>query len=61
MIRVYNHDLESALRAFKKQVQQQGTLRELKKRSFYEKPSAKRKRKYQESRKRMNRITASYR
>lgn len=61
MIRVYNHDLESALRAFKKQVQQQGTLRELKKRSFYEKPSAKRKRKHQESRKRMNRITANYR
>ncbi len=59
MIRVYKNDLESALRAFKKQVQQQGTLKELKKRSFYEKPSAKRKRKVQESRKRMTRITNS--
>ena len=61
MIRVYHNDLESALRAFKKQVQQQGTLKELKKRSFYEKPSAKRKRKTQESRKRMMKITASKR
>ena len=60
MVRVYNNNIEGALKVFKKQIQQQGLFRELKKRSFYEKPSAKRKRKQQESRKRMMKITENH-
>jgi len=60
MVRVYGTNLENALKVFKKQIQQQGLFRELKKRSFYEKPSEKRKRKRQEARKRMVKVTMSH-
>ena len=60
MVRVYGNNLEGALKIFKKQIQQQGLFKELKKRSYYEKPSVKRKRKRQEARKRMVKITSSH-
>ena len=51
MIRVYENQLEKALRAFKRQMAKEGILKEVKKRSFYEKPSVKRKRKQKEAHK----------
>lgn len=50
-IRVEGQDLERALKILKRQVQKDGLLREIKKRSFYEKPSEKRKRKRIEAQK----------
>lgn len=50
-IRVEGQDLEKALKILKRQVQKDGLLKEIKKRSFYEKPSEKRKRKRIEARK----------
>jgi len=40
-----NESFESLLRRFNKRVQHDGTLKELRRREYYEKPSAKRKRK----------------
>ena len=40
-----NESFEAALKRFKKKVQQDGILQELKKREYYEKPSERRKRK----------------
>ncbi len=60
MVRVYGNNLEGALKIFKKQIQQQGLFKKLKKRSYYEKPSVKRKRKRQEARKRMVKITSNH-
>ena len=45
-------NLEDALRRFKRSVSQTGTLREARKREFYDKPSVKRKKKSEEARKR---------
>ncbi len=47
-----NEPIESAIRRFKKQCDKAGILQELKKREYYEKPSAKRKRKIMAARKR---------
>jgi len=44
--------IESALKRFKKKIQKAGILSEIKRRERYEKPSAKRKRKAEVSRKR---------
>ncbi len=44
--------LDSALRRFKRQCQRSGTLAELRKREYYEKPSVKRKKKSEAARKR---------
>lgn len=48
-IKVFNNDINKAMRQMKRKLQQEGMFRELKKRRFHEKPSAKRKRKKQES------------
>jgi small subunit ribosomal protein S21 len=48
-IRVEGNDIEKALKALKRQIQKEGLLRELKKRTFYEKPSEKEKRKQREA------------
>lgn len=47
--------LDDALRRFKRTVSKSGTLREARKREFYEKPSVKRKKKSEEARKRAQR------
>ena len=47
-----NESIEDALRRFKRDVSKTGTLREARKREFYEKPSVKRKKKSEEARKR---------
>ncbi len=44
-VEVRGGDIERALRLFKKRVQIDGLLRELRSRRFYEKPSVKKKRK----------------
>ncbi len=49
-IRVEGNDLEKALKAMKRKIQREGLLKDLKKRSFYEKPSEKKKRKRIEAR-----------
>ncbi len=51
MIRVYENQLEKALRAFKRQMAKEGLIKEVKRRSFYEKPSVKKKRKQKEAHK----------
>jgi small subunit ribosomal protein S21 len=48
-IKVFNNDLNKAMRQMKRKLQQEGMFRELKKRRFHEKPSAKRKRKKEEA------------
>ncbi len=48
-IKVHGNDLERALKTFKRQVQKEGILKDLKKRSFYEKPSEKERRKQREA------------
>jgi small subunit ribosomal protein S21 len=48
-IKVFNNDINKAMRVMKRKLQQEGMFRELKNRRFHEKPSAKRKRKKEES------------
>lgn len=48
-IRVVDGNLVKAMKVMKRKLQQEGLFREMKKRRFYEKPSAKRKRKEKES------------
>ena len=50
-IKVYGNDIEKALKVLKRQIQKDGLLKEIKNRSFYEKPSVKEKRKRIEARK----------
>jgi small subunit ribosomal protein S21 len=50
-IKVYGNDIEKAIKALKRQLQKDGLFKELKNRSFYEKPSEKEKRKQREARK----------
>ncbi|MCI5775778.1 MAG: 30S ribosomal protein S21 [Aerococcus sp.] len=47
-----NESLEDALGRFRRQVSQSGTLREARKREYYEKPSVRRKKKSEAARKR---------
>ena len=47
-----NESLEDALRRFKRAVSKNGTIQEVRKREFYEKPSVRRKKKYEAARKR---------
>lgn len=47
-----NETLDSALRRFKRQIQRQGVLSEVRKREHYEKPSVRRKKKSEAARKR---------
>lgn len=43
-VEVHNNNIESALRKFKKKVQEDGVLQEVRNREYYEKPTTKRKR-----------------
>ena len=51
-VKVFNNDLNKAMKQMKRKLQQDGMFRELRRRRFHEKPSAKRKRKQLESIKR---------
>jgi small subunit ribosomal protein S21 len=51
-IEVQNGDIERAIKSLKRELQKEGILKEIKKRSFYEKPSQKERRKQREARKR---------
>ena len=48
-IRVENQDLEKALKLLKRKVQRDGVMRDIRKRSYYEKPSVKLKNKQKEA------------
>ncbi len=48
-IKVHGNDIEKALNALRRQLQRDSLFKELKKRSFYEKPSEKKKRKRREA------------
>lgn len=50
-IKVFGNDLEKALKTLKRQLQKEGLFKEIKQRSFFEKPSVKEKRKQREARK----------
>jgi small subunit ribosomal protein S21 len=50
-IKVYGNDIEKALKSLKRQLQKDGLFKEIKKRSFFEKPSEKEKRKRREAKK----------
>ena len=43
IVQVHNNDIERALRDLKRMVQREGLIRELKRRTAYEKPSIKKK------------------
>lgn len=43
-VEVHNNNLDSALRKFKKKVQEDGILQDVRSREFYEKPTSRRKR-----------------
>jgi small subunit ribosomal protein S21 len=51
VIKIYENQVERAIKALKRQVAKEGLLKELKRRSFYEKPCVKRKRKQKEAQK----------
>ena len=51
-IKVNGNDLEKALKLLKRKLQRDGLMGELKKRSFYEKPSVKLKNKQRQAKKR---------
>jgi small subunit ribosomal protein S21 len=50
-IKVYGNDIEKALRSLKRELQKENLFKEIKQRSYYEKPSEKEKRKQREARK----------
>lgn len=50
-VKVHGNDIEKAIKSLKRQLQRDGLLKELKNRSFYEKPSVKEKRKRIEAQK----------
>jgi small subunit ribosomal protein S21 len=47
-VKVYNNNVDSALRILKKQVQKSGLLRELRRHRYYEKPSERQRRQKRE-------------
>ena len=51
-VRVFNHQVEKALRILKRKLSQDGIMRELRNREAYERPSDKRKRKQKEAKRR---------
>src|SRR4030067_2271302 len=53
-VKVYGNDIEKAIKILKRQIQKDGLLKEIKNRSFYEKPSVKEKRKRIEAQKKRN-------
>jgi small subunit ribosomal protein S21 len=54
-IKVFNGDVERALKVLKKKIQNDGLFKTLKEKRYYEKPSQKKKRKHQEALKRQKR------
>ncbi|MEK6546578.1 MAG: 30S ribosomal protein S21 [Nitrospinota bacterium] len=55
-VRVFNNQIEKALRLLKRKLSQDGIMRELKNRMAYEKPGEKRKRKQKEAKRRKYKI-----
>lgn len=55
-VRVFNNQVEKALRLLKRKLSQDGIMRELKNRMAYEKPGEKRKRKQKEAKRRKYKI-----
>jgi len=51
-IKVHDRDVDKALIVFKRMIQKEGVLGDLKKKQFYEKPSVKKRRKRREAAKR---------
>ncbi|HBA25985.1 MAG: 30S ribosomal protein S21 [Nitrospinae bacterium RIFCSPLOWO2_12_39_16] len=51
-VRVFNNQVEKALRILKRKLSQDGIMRELRNREAYERPSDKRKRKQKEAKRR---------
>jgi len=49
-IKVYENNIEKAIRALKRQLQRDGVFKEVRMRSYYEKPSEKKKRKQRDAR-----------
>lgn len=54
-IKVFNNDIEKAIRILKKKIQNDGLFKTLKEKRYFEKPSVKRKRKHKEAIKRLKR------
>lgn len=52
-VKVYNNNVDKALKIFKKKILNDGLLKELRARGSYEKPSVKRRRKRKEARRRL--------
>mgnify|MGYP001335421513 CR=1 FL=1 len=52
-VKVFGDDLNKAVKVLKRKLQQDGLYRELRNRRFYEKPSARKRRKAKESAKRL--------
>ncbi len=59
-IRVQDNQIENAIKSLKRQVIRDGILKELKMRSYYEKPSVKKKRKQREARRRRQKAARRY-
>jgi small subunit ribosomal protein S21 len=53
-VKVYDNDIEKALKVLKNKLSKNGFFKELKVRRFYEKPSVKRKRKSRDAQRRLN-------
>ena len=58
-IKVYGNDIEKALKSLKRQLQKEGLFKEIKQRSFYEKPSVREKRKKREAAKKRSKALRS--
>ncbi|WP_303720214.1 30S ribosomal protein S21 [Malonomonas rubra] len=52
-VKVFGEDLNKAVKVLKRKLQQDGLYRELRNRRFYEKPSARKRRKAKESERRL--------
>ncbi|MBI3599338.1 MAG: 30S ribosomal protein S21 [Nitrospinae bacterium] len=55
-VKVFNNQVEKALKSLKRKLSQDGIMRELKNRMTYEKPSEKKKRKQKEAKKRKYKV-----
>jgi len=60
-VKVFDNQLEKALKDLKRKLAKEGIMKELKRRRFYEKPSLKKKRKQKEARKRRLKSQRPYR
>ena len=59
-VRVFNNDVNTALRKLKRKMFNEGIIKELMERRFYEKPSEKRRRKKIENTRRLRREQVKY-